>query len=158
MDQDETWHRGRPRHRPHIVLDGDPAPPKMGHSPNLGAPKFSVHVHCGQTAGWIKTALGIAYWKGCRGCAAADENTASLPLKTHFSGNRCSAAGSDFLKNTALWLRHCTMYWTILTLYVIYRRLKVVIFPESKYNVRFFRSFFVNSNFVIVSAKIFDAK
>jgi len=38
-----------------------------------------------------------------RGCAAADENTAALPLKTHFSGNRCSAAGSHFLKNTALW-------------------------------------------------------
>ena len=34
--------------------------------------------------------------------AAADENTAVLPLKTHFSGNRCSAAGSDFLNNTAL--------------------------------------------------------
>jgi len=26
MDQDETWHRGRPQPG-HIVLDGDPAPP-----------------------------------------------------------------------------------------------------------------------------------
>ena len=89
---------------------------------------------------------------------ASDENLAVLPLKTHFSGNRCSAAGSDFLKNTALWLRHCTMNWTLLTLYVICSRLKVVIFPESKYNVRSFRSFFMNSNFVIVSAKILDAE
>ena len=32
-DQDETWHRGRPRPG-HIVLDGDPAHPK-GHAPNF---------------------------------------------------------------------------------------------------------------------------
>jgi len=39
------------------VLDGDPAPlPKKGAEP---PPKFSVHVHCSQTAGWIKTALGL---------------------------------------------------------------------------------------------------
>jgi len=36
----------------HNVLDGDPAPPKKGHSPHL-----SAHV-CGQTAGWIKMPLG----------------------------------------------------------------------------------------------------
>jgi len=39
------------------VLDGDPAPlpPKGG-----GAlPKFSVHVYCVQTAGWIKIVLGM---------------------------------------------------------------------------------------------------
>jgi len=39
----------------HIVLDADPAPP-----PQRGtAPKFSAHVYCGQTAGWIKVALGM---------------------------------------------------------------------------------------------------
>jgi len=38
-----------------IVLDGDPAPlPKRGQSP-----QFSVHVYCGQTAGWIKMPLGM---------------------------------------------------------------------------------------------------
>jgi len=40
-----------------VVLDGDPAPP-----PKKGAelhPQFSAHVRCGQTAGWIKMALGI---------------------------------------------------------------------------------------------------
>ena len=36
-----------------IVLDGDPAPPKEGHSPH-----FSAHVYCGHTAGWIKMPLG----------------------------------------------------------------------------------------------------
>ena len=36
-----------------IVLDGDPAPPKRGPSP-----QFSAHVYCGQTAGWIKISLG----------------------------------------------------------------------------------------------------
>ena len=37
-----------------IVIDGDPAPPLLkGHSP-----QFSVHVYCGQTAGWIKMPLG----------------------------------------------------------------------------------------------------
>ena len=40
-----------------IVLDEDPAAPtkKGGHSP---IPQFSVHVYCGQTAGWIKMPLG----------------------------------------------------------------------------------------------------
>jgi len=35
-----------------IVLDGVAAPPKRG------TPQFSVHVYCGQTAGWMKTPLG----------------------------------------------------------------------------------------------------
>ena len=34
------------------VLDGDPAPRKRG-----TAPKFSAHVYCGQTAGWMKMPL-----------------------------------------------------------------------------------------------------
>jgi len=37
----------------HTVLDGYPAPSHKGHSP-----QFSVHVCCGQTAGWIKMQLG----------------------------------------------------------------------------------------------------
>jgi len=39
----------------HIVLHGDPAPPKRGTAP----PQFSAHVCCGQMAGWIKMPLGI---------------------------------------------------------------------------------------------------
>jgi len=38
----------------HIVLDGDPAPPKGAYH----SPQFSAHVCCGQTAGWIKMPLG----------------------------------------------------------------------------------------------------
>jgi len=40
-----------------FVLDGDPAPlpKKKGAEP----PKFSAHVYCGQTAGWIKMVLGM---------------------------------------------------------------------------------------------------
>ena len=36
-----------------IVLDGDLAPPKRGHSS-----QFSTHVYSGQTAGWIKMPFG----------------------------------------------------------------------------------------------------
>ena len=54
MDQDYTWRAGRPRPWPHL-LDGDPAPlPQRGTDP-----QFSAHVYCGQTAGWIKVALGM---------------------------------------------------------------------------------------------------
>ena len=51
MDQDATWYRGKPRPRRRL-LDGVAATPKRG-----TAPKFSVHVYCGQTAGWMKTSL-----------------------------------------------------------------------------------------------------
>jgi len=37
-----------------IVLDGDPAPPKKGHSP-----QFSPHVYCGQMAVCIRIPLGM---------------------------------------------------------------------------------------------------
>ena len=40
-----------------FALDGDPAPPlpKRWAEP----PKFSTHVYCGQTAGWMKLVLGM---------------------------------------------------------------------------------------------------
>jgi len=41
-----------------FVLDGDPAPLLPPHKGG-GAPQFSAHVYCGQTAGWIKVALGM---------------------------------------------------------------------------------------------------
>jgi len=56
MDQNATWYKDRPCPED-IVLDGDPAPP-----PKKGAerpPQFLAHVCCGQTAGWIKMALGM---------------------------------------------------------------------------------------------------
>ena len=40
-----------------FVLDGDPGPRlKKGAEP---PPQFSAHFYCGQTAGWIKMALGM---------------------------------------------------------------------------------------------------
>ena len=39
-----------------FVLDGDPVAP----SPKRGrTPKFSAHVYCDQTAGWMKLILGM---------------------------------------------------------------------------------------------------
>ena len=45
-----------------FAFDGDPAPPQKGG----GAPKFSAHVYCGKTAGWIKIALGTEVGLGLR--------------------------------------------------------------------------------------------
>ena len=38
----------------HIVLHGDPTPPKKG----VQQPPILAHVCCGKTAGWIKMPLG----------------------------------------------------------------------------------------------------
>jgi len=43
MDQDETWHGGRPRPRPHRVRWG-PSTPKWGTAP----PQFSAYVYIGR--------------------------------------------------------------------------------------------------------------
>jgi len=56
MDQDETWHGGRPLPWPHCVRLGPSSPSPKGHSP---LPQFYVHVCCGQMAGWIKMPLGM---------------------------------------------------------------------------------------------------
>jgi len=40
----------------HTVLDGNPASPRQKRDRD---PKFSAHVCCGQTAGWIKMPLGM---------------------------------------------------------------------------------------------------
>ena len=39
------------------MSDGNPATPKRGRG--RAPPKFSAHVYCGQTAGWMKLVLGI---------------------------------------------------------------------------------------------------
>jgi len=55
MDQDETWHGGRPRPRPHCVRWGPSSPPK-GAQP---APQFLAHVSCGDTARWMQMPLSM---------------------------------------------------------------------------------------------------
>ena len=59
-----------------FMLDGDPARPQKGG----GAPQFSAHVYCGQTAGWIKMALGMEVRLGPR-YIVLDGNPAPLPKK-----------------------------------------------------------------------------
>ena len=53
MDQDVTWYGARPRPRRLCVRWRPRSPPQKGG----GAPKFSAHVYCGQTAGWMKLVL-----------------------------------------------------------------------------------------------------
>jgi len=57
------------------VLDGDPAPPKKGHSPH-----FLAHVYCGQTAGWVKMPSGMEVGLG-PGHIVLDEDPAPQPPK-----------------------------------------------------------------------------
>jgi len=62
-----------------FVLDGDHSSqsPEGGGAP---APQFSVHDHCGQTAGWIKMALGTEAALA-RGHIVLDGEPAPLPKK-----------------------------------------------------------------------------
>jgi len=49
MDQDATWHKGRPRPRPHCVTWGPSSHSQKGHS----TLQFSAHLYCGQTVAHI---------------------------------------------------------------------------------------------------------
>ena len=65
MDQDETWHAGRPRpwpHSGHIVLDGDPAPPAKGVQQ---PPLFLAHVYCGhgRPSQLLLSSCSVAYFR-----------------------------------------------------------------------------------------------
>ena len=54
MHHDATWYGGTPQPRRLCVRWGpSPLSSKRG-----GAPNFSAHVYCGQTAAWIKMPLG----------------------------------------------------------------------------------------------------
>jgi len=78
MHQDATWYGGRPRPTRHCVRWGPSSPlTKKGAEP---PPQFSVHVHCGQTAGWIKMALGMEVGLGPRHIAL-DGDPAPLTKK-----------------------------------------------------------------------------
>jgi len=57
MDQDETWHAGRPRPWPHCVRRGPISLSPKGAQP---PPQFSANICCGQMAGWIKMPLSMA--------------------------------------------------------------------------------------------------
>jgi len=55
MHQDATWYGGRPQPRGLCVRWGPSPQPQKGSR----APRLSSHVYCGQTAVWIKMALGM---------------------------------------------------------------------------------------------------
>jgi len=56
MDQDGTWHGGRPQPRRLCVRWGPSPSPKKGAEP---PPQFSAHFECRQTTGCIKMSLGM---------------------------------------------------------------------------------------------------
>ena len=62
MDQDGTWHVGRPWSSPRCAGWGHSSPPQNGTEP----PKFSAHLYCGQTAECIKMPLGTEVGLGLR--------------------------------------------------------------------------------------------
>ena len=78
MDQDETWHVGRPQPWPHRVRCGPSSPSPKGHSPL----QFSVHIRCGQMAGWIKMPLGMEVHIGL-GDFVLNGDPAPAPPKGH---------------------------------------------------------------------------
>jgi len=81
IDQDATWYGGRPRRRRLCVRWGPCSPsPKKGRSA-----WFSAHVCCGQTAAWIKMALGIEVGLS-PGDFVLDGDPAARPQK----GGRCA--------------------------------------------------------------------
>ena len=64
MQQDVTWHGGRPQPRGLCVRWGHSPSPKRG-----GSSQFLARVYCGQTAAWIKmphgTEVGLAQTTLC---------------------------------------------------------------------------------------------
>jgi len=55
MDQDKTWHAGRPRHWPHCVRWGPSSPSLKG----AQTPIFGPCLYCGQTAMCIRIPFGM---------------------------------------------------------------------------------------------------
>jgi len=90
MDQDDTWHGGRSSSRPHCARWGPSSPhQKGGRAPNfrpisiVASSQFSVHVYCGQTAGWMKTPLGMEVDFGP--CYVVLDGDPAAPRKGHSS-------------------------------------------------------------------------
>jgi len=101
MHQDATWYRCRPQPRGLCVRWRHNPLPKKGAEP----PKFSAHVYCGQTAKWIKMALGMEI---CLGPVriVVDGDTAPLPKK----GAQPPIFGQSLLLPNG-WMHQCvTLY------------------------------------------------
>jgi len=77
MDQDVTWYEDRPRPGQHCV-GCEPSCTPTGHS---RLPQSSVHICCGQTAGWIKMPLGTKVGIGPGHVVLHRDPAQSLPQK-----------------------------------------------------------------------------
>ena len=75
MDQDETWHAGRPWPQRHCVRWEPSSPPSQGHSS-----QFSAHICCGQMATWIKMPHGMQVGL-CPGDFVLDRDPAPSPIR-----------------------------------------------------------------------------
>jgi len=96
IDQDETWHGGRPRLWPHYVSWGPSSAP-----PEVHSPQFLDHVCSGQMAGWLKMPLGREAGIS-PGDVVLDGDPAPLP-KTghstlHFSAHVCCGQMARWIK------------------------------------------------------------
>jgi len=94
----------------HILLDGDPTPPKKGNSP-----QFSAHVCCGQMAGWTKMPLGKEEAKLSEGTQLPKKGYVSPPLF-----GPCLLLPNDWMDEDAMWYggrprprRHCVRWRSI---------------------------------------------
>jgi len=92
MDQDETWHAGRPRSRPHCARWGPSSSRRRGTTP-----EFSAHVCCGQTAGWIKMPLATEVALG-PGHIVLDVDPVPKGHSPQFSAHVCCGQTAGFIK------------------------------------------------------------
>jgi len=103
MDQDETWHAGRPWPRTHCVRWGPSSPTPKGAQPRL---PFSAHICCGQRAAWIKTPLGMEVGLGLRDILI-DGDPAPPPVKGGGAGSpifgQCSLWPNGWMDSDATW-------------------------------------------------------
>jgi len=106
MDQDDTWHGGRPWSTPHCARWGHSSPPQKREQ----SPQFSVHLYCGQTAGCIKIPLGMKV-RLSPGDIVFDVQTHLPPEKRHTHCSPCTKRGGApqfsavYCGQTAAWIK-----------------------------------------------------
>jgi len=102
MDQDGTWHGGKPQPR-RLCLRWGPSPlPKKGAEP---PPQFSAHFYCGQTAGCIKMPLGMEV-----GLSPEDFVFDRDPASSPKSGRRPPIFGPCLLRSNGCMDQDATWY------------------------------------------------
>ena len=108
MHQDATWYGGRPQPRELCVRWEASHLPKREAEPGGRAPNFRP-MYCGQTAGWIKMALGMEVGLGPVH-VVLDGDTAPLPKK---GGRAPPIFGPSLLWPNGCMDRLCIRYRTL---------------------------------------------